>query len=366
MKKNKLLHIQLLPLLSGVQNMMLNLLDGLDSDKYEIYVLSKPSGPLVEEVKKRGFHYIPLSSLRRNLSFWDVIAFISMIRIFRKYRFDIVHTHSSKTGFLGRIAGRFTRVPKIIHTVHGFPFHQFQPKYIRIFYQILERLASRFCDKVVLVNNSERELAIAKKIVSPNKALTIYNGIELPDINKLRSTRKTDNFVIGSVLRFWKQKNVINTVKAAIKVCENNTKINFVFIGDGEHFDICKQMIKEAELEKKILLPGWQNNILDWLICFDVFLLFSKWEGLPISILEAMSVGLPIIASDIKGNNELVNSRNGYLVPVNEIDKLIQLLTTLPEKKKELINKSKFSMKIIKEKFSKREFVFKYDNLYGN
>ena len=125
-------------------------------------------------------------------------------------------------------------------------------------------------------------------------------------------------------------------------------------------------MIKESVLEKRILLPGWQNNILEWLIGFDVFLLFSKWEGLPISILEAMSVGLPIIASDIKGNNELVNNRNGFLISVNEIDKLIQLLTTLPEKKKELINKGKFSIKIIKAKFSKREFVCKYDNLYGN
>ncbi len=366
MKKIKLLHIQLLPLLSGVQNMMLSLLDGLDSDKYEIYVLSKPGGPLVDEVRRRGYHHIPVNSLRRGISRWDFITFYKFIKIFRKYGFDIIHTHSSKTGFLGRIAGRFARVPKIVHTVHGFPFHQFQPKYVRKFYQILERLASQFCDKVVFVNNSERELAIAKKIVSPNKALTIYNGIELPDINKLKSPLKTDNLIIGSVLRFWKQKNVINTVEAAIKVCRESSKINFVFIGDGEQLNECIKMVDDAEMVEKIQFPGWQINIFEWLIGFDVFLLFSKWEGLPISILEAMSVGLPIVASDIKGNNELVNSRNGYLIPLNDIDKLIQLLTTLPEKKKELINKGKFSMKIIKEKFSKMEFVYKYDNLYGN
>lgn len=364
MRKIKLLHIQLLPLLSGAQNMMLNLLKGLDNNKYEIYVLSKPGGSLIEEIKNNNFHHIPLNSLRRNLSFWDIIAFIGLIRIFRKYGFDIVHTHSSKTGFLGRIAGRFARVPKIIHTVHGFPFHQFQPRYVQKFYQMMEHLASRFCDKVVFVNNSERELTIAKKIVSPNKALTIYNGIEIPDIKKLKSTKKTDNFVIGSVLRFWKQKNVINTVKVAIKVCQVNSKINFVFIGDGEHFDICKQMIKEAELDKRILLPGWQNNILDWLIGFDVFLLFSKWEGLPISILEAMSVGLPIVASDIKGNNELVNSRNGYLIPVNDIDKLTKVLFSLPDKKNVLIKLGDESLKIIKEKFNIHNFISGYEEIY--
>ena len=116
-------------------------------------------------------------------------------------------------------------------------------------------------------------------------------------------------------------------------------------------------MIKEAELEKRILLPGWQNNILDWLIGFDVFLLFSMWEGLPISILEAMSVGLPIIASDIKGNNELVNSRNGYLIPVNDIDKLTKILASLPNKK-DLLNKlGDESLKIMKEKFNIYNFI---------
>ncbi len=258
--------------------MMLNLLKGLDKNKYEIYVLSKPGGPLVEEVKKNNFHYIPINSLRRNLSFWDVIAFIIMIRIFRKYRFDIIHTHSSKTGFLGRIAGHFARVPKIIHTVHGFPFHQFQPRYVRKFYQAMERLASRFCDYVVFVNNSERELAIAKKIVSLNKALTIYNGIEPPDINILKSSMKTDNFVIGSVLRFCKQKNVINTVKAAITVCRVNSKINFVFIGDGEELNECIKIVDDVKMAERIQFPGWQTNIFEWLIGFDVFLLFSKWE----------------------------------------------------------------------------------------
>ena len=364
MRKIKLLHIQLLPLLSGAQNMMLNLIKGLDKNKYDIYVLSKPGGPLVEEIRKNNFHYIPVNSLRRNLSFWDVIAFISMIRIFRKYKFDVVHTHSSKTGFLGRIAARFTGIPKIIHTVHGFPFHQFQPRYVRKFYQTMERLASRFCDYVVFVNNSERELAIAKKIVSLNKALTIYNGIELPDIKKLKSTRKTDNFVIGSVLRFWKQKNVINTVEAAIKVCRESSKINFVFIGDGEQLNECIKIVDDAKMAEKIQFPGRQTNIFEWLIGFDVFLLFSKWEGLPISILEAMSVGLPIVASDIKGNNEQVNSRNGYLIPVNDIDKLTKVLVSLPNKK-DLLNKlGDESLKIVKKKFNIHNFVSGYEKIY--
>lgn len=359
-----MLHIQLLPLLSGAQNMMINLLTSLDKDRYEIYVLSKPGGPLVDKLEELQFHYVPVKSLRRNISILDFVAFFHIYKICKKYKFDIVHTHSSKTGFLGRIAARLVGIPRIIHTVHGFAFHRFQPRYIQKFYQVMESIASHFCDKVVFVNNSERELAITKKIVSPNKAQTIYNGIELPDIKKLRSPITKINFVIGSVLRFWEQKNVINTVKAAIKVCKDNSKINFVFIGDGEHFGICQQMIKQAELEKRILLPGWQNNILDWLIGFDVFLLFSRWEGLPISILEAMSVGLPIVVSNIKGNNELVSEKNGILVSINDIDKLEEVLTSLPQKKKELSGWGKFSKDLVREKFNMKNFVLSYRRLY--
>ena len=364
MKKITMLHIQLLPLLSGAQNMMINLLTSLDRNRYEIYVLSKPGGPLVDKLEELEFHHIPVRSLRRNISIPDFIAFFHIFKICKKYKFDIVHTHSSKTGFIGRIATRLAGIPRIIHTVHGFPFHRFQPRYVQKFYQMLERIASHFCDKVIFVNSSERELAITKKIVSPNKAQTIYNGIELPDIKKLRSPIIKNNFIIGSVLRFWEQKNVINTVKAAIKVCQDSSKINFVFIGDGELFMECQEIVNSAGMTSRILLPGWQNNILDWLIGFDIFLLFSRWEGLPISILEAMSVGLPIVASDIKGNNELVSEKNGILVSINDIDKLEDVLTSLPHKRKELSGWGKFSKDLVREKFNMKNFVLSYRRLY--
>jgi len=182
MNRIKILHIQLLPLLSGVQNMMISLLTALNPEKYEIFIISKPDGPLVEKIKNLKFHYIPIKSLRRNISFWDLIAFIEIYRICKIYRFDIVHTHSSKTGFIGRISARLAGIPRIVHTVHGFPFHQFQPNWIQYFYQIMEHVAAKFCDKIVFVNNFERELAIEKKIAPTWKVTTIYNGINIPKI----------------------------------------------------------------------------------------------------------------------------------------------------------------------------------------
>ena len=366
MEKIKIAHIQLLPLLSGAQNVMLTILNSLDRDKYDIYVISKPGGPLVERVLELGYNYIPLRSFRRSISIMDFVAFIKLIKVFNKYKFDIIHTHSSKPGFIGRIAARIAGVPKIVHTVHGFSFHYAQPFPIRFFYQVLEKFVSQFCDTIVFVNNFEREFAIKHRIVKEKKAITIYNGIELNEekIKNVTYKIKEDIFIIGSVLRFEKIKNIINTVKTAIKVCKANNKIIFYFIGDGKLLKECRKMVLTADLEENIIFPGWQNNIAEWLVKFDVYLLFSIAEGLSVSIMEAMFIGLPIVASDVKGNNELVYNANGILVPINDIDRLTTVLLSLSYKKAELREWGDNSRKLIKERFNLTNFVRKYKNIY--
>jgi len=363
MKKIKIVHIQLLPLLSGVQNVMLAILKSLDKDKYDIYVISKPSGPLVDKIEELNYKFIPLRSLKRSISLMDIVALIELIRIFKKSKFDIVHTHSSKPGFIGRIAARIAGVPKIVHTVHGFPFHPYQNKFVMNFYKSMEKFASLFCDKVVFVNNSERETAIVDHLIQPQKVITIYNGIELPK-KEIQKKRKSNKLIIGSCLRFWKQKNIIETIDGAIRVCKENENIKFVFVGDGELYKVVKKMVYDSGLIDRIQLPGWQKNVTEWLQNFDVFLLYSKWEGLPLSILEAMSHGLPIVASDIKGNNELVSETNGILVPINDIDRLTAVLLSLPDKKEMLKEMGENSRKLIKEKFDIMDFVRKYKNVY--
>ena len=170
--------------------------------------------------------------------------------------------------------------------------------------------------------------------------------------------------MIGSVARFSEQKNILTVIKVAIKVCKKNEDIKFVFIGNGNLFEKCRNMVKSANFLDRILLPGWQSNVIEWLCNFNVFLLYSKWEGLPVSILEAMSVGLPIVASNIPGNNELVKDSNGFLISLNDIDKLEDVLLSLPSKKSELKKMGGNSLSIIKNKYSLKKFVKTYENLY--
>jgi len=218
---------------------------------------------------------------------------------------------------------------------------------------------------MIFVNNFEREFAIKHKIVKEKKALTIYNGIELINRKSKRSSLvKDDTFIIGSVLRFEKIKNIVNTIKVAIEVCKVNNKIVFYFIGDGKLLSECRQLVLKANLEENIILPGWKNNISEWLVKFDAYLLFSIAEGLSISILEAMSMSLPIVASDVKGNNELVSDTNGILVPINDIDRLTAVLLSLPDEMERLNEMGENSRKLIKEKFDIMDFVRKYKNVY--
>lgn len=362
MRKIKILYIQLLPLLSGVQNMMLRLIDSLDKNKYDISVACKNGGPLIDELKKRNVSYYEVKNFVHPISIKnDILAFFEIYSIIKQNKFDIVHTHSSKPGLLGRIAAKLAGTTKIIHTVHGFAFHSFQSPVKQKMFMFLEKFAGLFCDKAVFVNNQDRIFAIKSKILPQKKVLTIYNGIKLNEIDKIQKT----GFVVGSVLRFDEQKNIVNTVKAAINVCKTTPEISFKFIGDGKFYRLCQKLVAKNKLQKQILLPGWQNNINYELANFDVFLLFSKWEGLPLSILEAMASGLPIIASNIKGNNELViNNYNGFLINVSNLKKLENTILHCYNQQNMLNQLGKNSKKLVNEKFSFQNFALGYKRLY--
>jgi glycosyltransferase involved in cell wall biosynthesis len=370
-KKIRILHIQLLPLLSGVQNAMLNLITNLDSNEFEFYVISAPNGPLVDRLNELKIKHSTIPELKRKINIKDVIVFLKFYRICRKHKFDIVHTHSSKTGFLGRIAAKLAGIKVVLHTIHGFPFNPFQPIIQQKFYKLLEKIASYFCDKAISVNQSERVLAIEQNIIPAKKIKTIYNGVKenlvASKICRQKIGFSNDDIIIGSVNRFSKQKNILNLIKIAIKVAKENNRIKFIFLGSGELWKDAKDLVKANKLSSKILLLGWMLNISDWLELFDIFILYSRWEGLSLSILEAMAAGKPIIASDIKGNNELVeDGENGFLVKIGDHRSLIERIIWLASHKAEREEMGRQSLKIVREKFSLSQFVNSYRKEYIN
>lgn len=344
--KRKILHLQLLPLMSGVQRFSLLLLEGLPADEYEIYVACKPGGEFVDAVQNRGWNYIPLPLLRHPIGVLDLFAFLHLILVCKKHKFDIVHTNSSKTGLLGRIAARIAGTPLIIHTNHGASFLPHQHPLIYRLYMHLDKLASHFCDYVTFVNHSERENYLRLGLVKPEQAVTIYNAIKsrgrevegsssleveesgslevvksgslVVDGSRGSDTAKGQSLTIGSTLRFSDQKNVIALTTYACKACDLNPGLRFILLGDGEHYELCKAIVASHHMTERILLPGWDSEVEPWLNLFDVFILYSRWEALPFSIIEAMHAGLPVIGSSIPSIMELVSEDVGLLVPLDD------------------------------------------------
>ncbi len=185
MKIIKIIHLQVIPKLSGVQNISLEIMRHLPDDKYDKYILFSDTevygdiNNCIDKFKEAGCKVILSPYMKREIGLSDIKALIELYKLFRREKFDIVHTHSTKPGIVGRIAAKMARVPYVIHTVHGLAFHKSLKWYLWVFYWACEMFASIFCDRIVLVN---RYYARYFKMFN-HKVVTIYNGI---DFAKLR------------------------------------------------------------------------------------------------------------------------------------------------------------------------------------
>ncbi len=363
--KKRLLHLQLLPLMSGVQRFSLHLLSALPKDEYEVYVASAPGGPFVDAVKTRGWNYLPIRSLRHPISPWDIVSFLEIYLLFRRYRFDIVHTNSSKTGLLGRIAARMAGVPLVVHTSHGTSFQPHHPAPLYRLYAFLEKLGNRFGDYNIFVNHSDRLKCLEMGLLPESKAITIYNAMPEDSFKHIQRTRGDDSsFIIGSTIRFSEQKNVINLILAACKACARFEQLKFIILGDGEHFALCKRIVASHRLTERIILPGWDSEVTPWLGTFDASILFSRWEAMPFSIIEAMHASLPVIGSDIPSIRELVDDSVGWLVPLDDEEALITTLITVASSPEIAREKGKMAQTKIRCMCSYPTMISSYRRIY--
>lgn len=367
----KLLHIQLLPLLTGAQNFSLHLLDGLPQDEFEISVASAPGGEFVEAVRSRGYNHISLSLLKHPISPLDLGAFIQIYLAIRRGGYDIVHANCSKIGLLGRIAARLAGTPLILYTVHGTSFQDHQSRPARAIFQALEWLGNRFGNKTVFVNNSYRAQALKLRLIEADKAVSIYNAIPpkfAAELDSLAADRRFDpqkqDFVLGSTLRFSPQKNVANLVGAACRACKLQPRLRFIFTGEGELLPLCRQIVRSHGLNGRVLFPGWDTRVADWLKLFDAFILYSRWEAQPFSIIEAMHSGLAVIGSAIPSIAELVDRDSGWLIELDDQEALIRCLVRLPENAAEAHAKGQHANRRIKALCDYRAMVESYLQIY--
>ena len=288
-------------------------------------VATGESGILVDKLEKDlGIKVHVLKKLVHPINpFIDYKGYKEIKRLIKENNYDAVHCHSTKAGILGRLAANKLGVKKVIYTVHGYwPILQYEgiKRKIAIF---LERYLANKTTDLVLISKSDIELSKRMKIGNEKKYRLIYNKItvEKDKIGKgvLRKELDVDNNIkiIGNVSRVDDQKNPFLFIDIANEYLKNNNNVVFVWVGDGNLIQQAKNYAEKLNLKEKVKFIGFRQNGIEYMKDFDLLLLTSSWEGVPITILEAIELKIPILSTDVGGIKEIIGKDSVFETPKN-------------------------------------------------
>lgn len=320
--------------IGGAQGHLFSLLDKM-RHSFNSHLVVGSHGPLVDRVSQIGVPVTVVPSLVRSISpAKDLRALLELYKILRAIRPALVSIHSSKAGFLGRLAARMAKVPAIVFTAHGWAFTEGKPYWQRYVYAQAERLAGALTTKIICVSDYDRCLALKWKIAPSEKIDCIYNGVDAEPylnaqgMNVRREFRLGDACVLTTVGRLAAEKDFPTLFHAVHCMTDLNVKV--LLVGEGPLRRKVENFIARKGLQERVVMTGMRRDIPEILAASDIFVLTSRWEGLPLTVIEAMCAGLPVVASKVGGVPELVQEGvTGHLVQPRDPRELCDTLRTL-------------------------------------
>ena len=331
----------------GAQENTLVTVRGLSPDRFDRVLVAGRGGmldPAAEAIP--GCRFRRVDSLVREIRpAADFGAFRELLSIFREEKRIaaghplVVHTHSSKAGILGRAAARRAGADLVLHSIHGFGFHDGQPAAVRALFLGLERMASRWTDAFVAVSEENIRLGVREGIFRADRCRLIRSGFETRrflsgsgEEGRRLLGLPTGVPVVGTVAVFKPQKAPLDFVAVAQRVAAASPEARFVMVGDGELRQAAERAVASASLSDRFLFAGWRAEIPDILRAFDVFLLTSRWEGLPKVVPQALLSGVPVVATAVDGTREIVeDGRDGFLCAPGDVaglaDRVVRVLS---------------------------------------
>ena len=351
-KQRKILYILTKSDLGGVSKYLLEITKGLDKNITPYYIMSS-EGYFSEELKKLGIKDEQIFFVPMTNSIFDIKTHIKSnletLKIIQKIKPDLIHCNSTTGGIIGRISGFITRTP-VIFTAHGWAFTDGISKGKQIFYKVLETLLAVITKKIICVSEYDRQLALKVMPFFKGKLVTIHNGIS--DISEEFKKKNFSNNKLKIVMisRFCPQKDPYTLIKAVHQCNQEGLNVSLDLWGYGEELDKVLQSLGKSNTSK-IIYKGEISDVTPILKNYDVYALISNWEGLPIGIIEAMRVGLPILVSDVGGNSECIKD-NGYLVKPQDIMDCRRQIKVLWDKLEVLAVIGQRSRKFFEEEFS--------------
>ena len=287
----------------------------------ELFLIYGTKGPLCQEFQSLDkATVIRLKSLKRTFNpLHDFIALIKLISIIKQKKIQIIHTHSSKASFIGRIAGIFTRI-KVIHTYHGFGHDFFLSKYLRLIYILIEKIINSFSHKLIFVCQKNLTKALNLKLASKNKSIVIPDTLCLTQLQSMKHNLESSHYTVGSVLSFKEQKQPFQLLKL-IKMLNTEFKhIHFILIGEGPMLKAVKLRAKECNITN-ITFTGAQKDIVKYYQQLHLFIQTSRYEGFSMAQIEALYLNIPIVVTDQGGISEIVkNGKQGFIYNTNDLE----------------------------------------------
>lgn len=269
----------------------------------------------------------------------NIKAFVQLYRVMEKEKFDLVHCNTPIGGILGRLCADLAKVPTIVYTAHGFHFYKGAPFLNRTLYKSVEKYLAKKTDAIITMNNEDFDSAQYFKLRNRRQNYFFVNGVGI-DIHKFRSLdvnredkRKelglnSDDIMLIAMGDLIKRKNYQASIRAIAKAC--NPNLHFFICGSGPLEDELISLAQELNVKNQVHFLGFRSDVGELLKCSDIFLFTSYQEGLPRSLMEAMSIGLPCVCSNIRGNIELIDDGiGGYLLQPDNIDGFSEALNEL-------------------------------------
>ncbi len=328
----------------------------------------------MEELRAEGFEVLEVRMGREIRPAADLRAFAQIFGHIRRHRYDVVHTHSSKAGFLGRLAAWLCGVRRIYHTPHVFYF-QWRPHTVTgKLFRLLEWFAAQLTTRIVAVSESQRRIAVRCGVVRPQRITVAENGVcaeRFAGAAGRRAARaklgiEPSDLLVGMVGRLEPQKGCRHYLRAARMVADAMPDTKFILVGSGSVEGRLRRLAGELGLDGVLKLLGHRDDLPRLYGALDLFVLTSLWEGLPYVILEAMAAGKAVVATDVPGSHDLVRTgETGYLAPPED-DRAIAMATLKLLRDPALRTRmGRRAEELVSERYSRDRFIGKLEDLYA-
>jgi glycosyltransferase involved in cell wall biosynthesis len=342
----RIVHVITRLIVGGAQENTLISCEGQHDRGQEVTLITGPpmgpEGSLLERARCYGYRVEVLDSMRRAiLPGRDYLTYRALVRRFRELRPDVVHTHSSKAGIIGRWAAAQAGVPVIVHTIHGLAFTASTSKLVNGFYKLMERWTAPKTTRIVCVADAMREQSLAAGIGRPEQYVTVYSGMETkpfldPPVARAEVRRqlglRENDIVIGTIARLFYLKGHDDLLELAPELCRRFADVRFLWVGDGLLREQFEERMAGMGLRERFVLTGLvpPGRIPELTGALDILVHPSRREGLARALPQGSLAGKPVVTYDVDGNREaLIEGKTGFAVPTFDKPRLAAVIEKL-------------------------------------